>query len=97
MQYEWDKMKNEINQQKHELSFEDAYLVFEGECVTFVDDRFAYNESRLITLGKLEGQVVVIVHTPHQNKTRIISMRKANHREQKIYQKRLNQNRSNDR
>jgi uncharacterized DUF497 family protein len=23
MQYEWDKMKNEINQQKHELSFED--------------------------------------------------------------------------
>ena len=90
MQYEWDKMKNEINQQKHELSFEDAYLVFEGECVTFVDDRFTYNESRLITLGKLEGRVVVIVHTPRQNKTRIISMRKANHREQKIYQKRLN-------
>jgi uncharacterized DUF497 family protein len=41
---------------------------------------------------KLEGRVVVIVHTPRQNKTRIISMRKANHREQKIYQKRLNQN-----
>ena len=87
MQYEWDKIKNEINQQKHKLIFEDAYLVFEGECVTFVDDRFAYNESRLITL---EDRVVVIVHTPRQNKTRIISMRKANHREQKIYQKRLN-------
>ena len=87
MQYEWDKIKNEINQQKHKLIFEDAYLVFEGECVTFVDDRFAYNESRLITL---EDRVVVIVHTPRQNKTRIISMRKASHREQKIYQKRLN-------
>ncbi|MEB3311531.1 MAG: BrnT family toxin [Snowella sp.] len=66
-------MKNEINQQKHGLSFEDAYLVFEGECVSFVDDRFAYSELRLITLGKLEGRMVVIVHTPRQNKTRIIS------------------------
>ena len=49
-------------------------------------------EPRLITLGKLECRVVVIVHTPRQNKTRIISMRKANHYEQQIYQKRLNQN-----
>ena len=42
-----------------------------------------------ITLGILVGRVVVLVHTPRHEETRIISMRKANEREQKIYQKRL--------
>jgi len=57
--------------------------------VTFVDNRFDYEETRLITLGTLEGRIVVIVHTLRGKNTRIISMRKANAREQKIYQKRL--------
>jgi uncharacterized DUF497 family protein len=74
------------------LSFEDAGIVFAGECVTFGDDRSDYGEPRFITLGKLEGRVVVVVHTPRNDKTRIISMRKANEREQKIYQKRLGEN-----
>lgn len=38
----------------------------------------------------LAGRVVVIAHAPRgENTTRIISMRKANRREQQIYQKRL--------
>ena len=61
-----------------------------GPCVTFVDDRFDYGEERFITLGLLAGRVVVIAHAPRGDDiTRIISMRKANRREQKIYQKRL--------
>jgi len=87
--YEWDDEKSERNFEKHGLSFEDAEKVFSGPCVTFVDDRFDYEETRLITLGVLGGRVVVIVHTPREESTRIISMRKANAREQKIYQKRL--------
>jgi uncharacterized DUF497 family protein len=87
--YEWDEEKSERNLEKHGLSFEDAEKVFSGPCVTFVDDRFDYEETRLITLGTLEGRVVVAVHTPRGENTRIISMRKANARERKIYQKRL--------
>ena len=87
--YEWDDEKSELNLAKHGLSFEDAEAVFSGPCVTFVDDRFEYRETRLVTLGVLEGRVVVIVHTPREESTRIISMRKANAREQKIYEKRL--------
>ena len=89
MRYEWDDGKSDSNFQKHGLSFEDVELVFAGACVTFEDDRLDYGEQRLITLGTLEGRVVVIVHTPRLEATRIISMRKANDREQKIYQKRL--------
>ena len=50
-----------------------------------------YREDRLITLGRLLGRVVVVVHVARGEKTRIISMRKANAREQEIYQERLSQ------
>jgi uncharacterized protein len=92
MKYEWDEAKNRTNIAKHGLSFEDVEQVFEGPCVTFEDDRFAYGEERLITLGLLAGRLVVIAHAPRDEGTRIISMRKGNRREQKIYKQRLSTN-----
>jgi uncharacterized DUF497 family protein len=87
--YEWDKAKNRGNFVKHGLDFTDAERVFTGPCVTFEDSRFDYGEERLITLGMLAGRVVVIAHAPRGEATRIISIRKANRREQTIYQERL--------
>jgi uncharacterized DUF497 family protein len=89
LRYEWDKAKNRQNFAKHGLRFEDAEEVFKGPCVTFEDDRFDYGEERLITLGMLAGRVVLIAHSPCDESTRIISMRKGNRREQKIYEERL--------
>jgi uncharacterized DUF497 family protein len=89
MKYEWDEAKNRKNLAKHGLSFEDAARVFSGPCVTFEDDRFECGEERLITLGLLAGRLVVMAHSPRDEGTRIISMRKGNRREQKIYQERL--------
>ena len=71
------------------LSFVDAEAVFSGPCVTFEDTRFDYGEPRFITFGILEERMVVIAHTPRGDKIRIISMRKANDREKKTYQERL--------
>ena len=90
MRAEWDEEKSRANLDKHGLSFEDAWQVFAGDTVTIPDLRYDYGEDRLITLGRLEGRVVV-VHVARERKTRIISMRKANAREQEIYQKRLGQ------
>ena len=87
--YEWDETKGQENLSKHGLSFDDAETVFSGPCVTFEDTRFDYGEPRFITLGHLEGYVVVVAHTPRRENTRIISMRKGNHREEKAYQERL--------
>ena len=87
--YEWDENKSHRNLLERGLSFADAGHVFGGPCVTFEDARFNYGEPRLITFGLLEGRVVVIAHTPRGERTRIISMRKANDREQKIYEERL--------
>lgn len=90
MQYKWDEAKSRSNFAKHGLDFADAEQVFTAPCVTFIDSRFEYGELRRITLGLLVGRVVVVAHAPRgEATTRIISMRKANRREQKIYQKRL--------
>jgi uncharacterized DUF497 family protein len=90
VRYEWDEAKNRSNRAKHGLDFADAERVFAGRCVIFVDDRFDYGEKRLVSLGTLAGRVVVMAHAPPGHKvTRMISMRKANRREPKIYHKRL--------
>ncbi|MBM4302476.1 MAG: BrnT family toxin [Deltaproteobacteria bacterium] len=91
MQAEWDAEKCRANLEKHGLSFEDAWQVFIGDTITIPDTRYDYGENRLITLGRLEGRVVVVVHVARGENTRIISMRKANAREQEIYQERLGQ------
>ena len=87
--YEWDETKSQENLSKHGLSFDDAETVFSGPCVTFEDTRFDYGEPRFITIGRLEGHVVVVAHTPRRKNTRIISMRKGNRREEKAYQEQL--------
>lgn len=40
-----------------------------------------------MTLGELDGRLVIVVHTQKENITRIISMRKANEREQQWFEK----------
>ncbi len=92
MHLEWDNKKNKINFEKHGVRFEDASWVFDGETITFEDDRKDYGERRYITLGLLERWVIVVVHTLRNDNVRIISMRKANEREKKIYYERLKKN-----
>lgn len=92
MNFEWNYGKNHSNFQKHGLKFEDAILVFAENTVTFEDDRKDYGEKRYLTLGQLDQRVVIIVHTFREDNIRIISMRKANEREKKIYYERLKKN-----
>ena len=79
------------------MNFEDAELIFAAKTISFEDDRADYGEKRYITLGELVGRVVVIVHTERELTTRIISMRKANEREKKIYYQRLEKSGCTDR
>ena len=89
IRYEWNAKKNQINYEKHGLDFRDAEIVFTGKTISFIDDREDYGEERFITLGEIQKRLVVVVHTQRDEIRRIISMRKANEREKKIYYKRL--------
>ena len=53
--------------------------------MTFEDQRFDYSERRFITMGVLRGNVVVIATAEDDKTIRVISMRKAERNEEKIY------------
>ena len=59
--------------------------IFEGQTLTVADDRHDYGELRCITVGVLDERMVVVVWTQRGIARRILSLRKANGREQKIY------------
>lgn len=86
MRYSHDPKKRTANLKKHGYDFKDAPQVMESpDSVTFEDRRFAYEEQRFITLGRLGGQVVVIATAETDEEIRLISMRKAERNEEKIY------------
>ena len=62
-----------------------AAEVFAGPTLTVEDDRQEYGESRFITIGFLDDAMVVLVWTSRGDASRIISMRKANERERRLY------------
>lgn len=74
-----------INLRKHGLDFEDAHRVFTDDALIIEDDREGYDEDRYILLGLLYERIVVIAFTVRDDVIRIISMRKANKREQRSY------------
>lgn len=92
MRFEWDEAKNKANLKKHDLSFEDVGLVFSGPILTVEDERRDYGEQRFSALGTLARRVVYIAYTVRGESIRIISIRKANEREKRIYQERLEKN-----
>lgn len=89
MLIEFDFNKRDKTLAERGLDFADAKKVFAGHQFTAPDNRQDYNEPRFITFGKLNERMVVIVWTPRGENRRIISMRKANEREQEFYGHRL--------
>ncbi len=96
MRVSFDPEKRADTLRRRGLDFRDAPRVFAGVRFTFADERLAYPEPRWITAGLLEGRMVIVVWTPDaeidgEECRRIISMRKANGREQARYLQRLGQ------
>lgn len=89
--YEWDEAKNRQNIAKHGIDFADARWIFQRPVLVRRDDRQDYREDRSIALGELDGVVIVMVFTRRGDHIRIISVRKANRNERKVYQERTRQ------
>jgi uncharacterized DUF497 family protein len=92
--FEWDDAKNATNLTKHGISFEEAARIFEGPVLTYEDDD-PDDEVRERSYGLLNGIVVVcVVHTLRDEKTRIISARKATKQERNLFHAYLKKARS---
>ncbi|MHC5936247.1 BrnT family toxin [Nostoc sp.] len=86
MKFEWDKNKNQQNIQKHGISFEEATEIFDGVVFTSIDQRYDYEEIREISIGSIQGVVIITVaHTDRNGKIRLISARKATPKERRTY------------
>lgn len=89
MAISYDPAKREQTLVERGLDFADAEQVFAGPQYEFADKRNDYGETRISTVGFLEERMVVVVWTQRNEDRQIISMRKANDREQRKYKDRM--------
>jgi uncharacterized protein len=87
MRFEWDAAKDAANQGKHGIGFREAVEIFRGFTVVAEDSRRDYGERRFVALGEYDGEVIRLVFTKRNDKTRVIAAWKASRNDRKNYQK----------
>ena len=87
--FEWNDTKDETNQTKHGVAFEEAQTVFFDEkAIQFDDPDHSIDEERFLLLGFSQRlKVLVVCHCYRSDESiiRIISARRATKKEQKVY------------
>ena len=84
--FDWDERKRRRNLAEHGIDFLEVLSVFDASHrVEFEDTRKDYGERRHVILCPLEGRLFHVTYTVRGSNRRIISARKANRREQRIY------------
>ena len=85
MHIEFDPVKDASNQAKHGLSLALADELDWESALVWVDDRFEYNEVRMIALAPKTEILYCVAFVDRAQARRIISLRRANRREVKHY------------
>ncbi|MDE2934523.1 MAG: BrnT family toxin [Chloroflexota bacterium] len=89
MRVEFDDAKRAATLEARGLDMARSAEVLAGATLTVEDERRDYGEDRFITIGFLDGIMVVLVWTPRDGAYRIIGMRRANERERTHYGRRF--------
>ena len=92
MKLEYDQKKSTSNKadKNRNIGFEAAHEFDWDTCIEQRDSRYDYDELRFVSYGYIGERLHVIVWTPRGKSKRIISLRKANKREQKFYEQKRN-------
>ena len=85
MRFEFDPAKNERNIKERGISFASSAEFDWTTALVLRSDRTG--EARYMAVGEIEGRLHVLVYTKRGQALRIISLRRANSREVKRYQK----------
>ncbi|WP_257281187.1 BrnT family toxin [Endozoicomonas sp. ISHI1] len=85
MKYEYDAAKDAINRAKHGLSLSEAECLDWDTLKASEDHRYDYGEQRMVGFASRGKRLYCVVYTDRGEKRRIISLRKANKREVRIY------------
>lgn len=89
MRFEWDDEKAESNIRKHGVSFIAATKAFDDpHAVELLDEMNSDEEIRFQIIGLADRTLLFVSFTERDGVTRIISARKANARQTRIYHER---------
>ena len=90
LRFEWNARKAEINLRKHKVSFELAAQIFDDPLVVEFEEGNDHGEARFRAIGQTHGQFIFVSYTSFEEDgdevVRIISARKATHKERRAYQ-----------
>lgn len=86
MEIEYDIVKNQINLEARGIDFESAHDFDFETAFQVIDDRKDYGETRYRAIGFIRNRLHALVYTRISNGIRVISLRKANRREIKLYE-----------
>ena len=86
MEFEWDEPKRQKVIAKRDVDMVYAAGIFEDDVLTRPDDREDYGEERLISLGLVEDECFVVVHTERNGITRLITAWKGGRDERSAYE-----------
>jgi uncharacterized protein len=90
-EFEWDERKRQKNLEAHGIDFADILPLFiQQETVVFEDTRKDYGEERYILMGELHDLFFQVAFTRRGTTVRIISARRGNKRERRIYEQQEN-------
>ena len=71
--FEWDEVKNIVNEEKHGVSFEEAQMAFSDPWrIIYVDVKHSGEEQRLLCFGIVNDQVMTVRFTYREHSIRII-------------------------
>ena len=84
---ECDPVKSAENLRKRGIGFERFADMDLDSAIGIEDTRKDYGEPRLRVLGFIDGRLYAAVITPRGDRIRVISLRRANRREERAYAK----------
>lgn len=85
MRFEFDSAKDKRNRAQHGLSLAFASKLAWDEALVWIDERFAYDEPRMIALAPAGSRLYYVAFVDRGEARRIISLRYAERREIKHY------------
>ena len=85
--YTFDPAKAASNKAAHGVNFADAERFDWQTALVIEDTRRDYGEKRYVALGKVGERIHAMVFSPRGDAVRLISLRKANRREIRRYEK----------
>jgi uncharacterized DUF497 family protein len=93
MRIAYDPEKNQRNIVERGLSFDEVANLDWNAAYILKDDRRDYGEDRYRVLGRIGERLFAVVFTPRGDEIRVISFRRANRREEVLYDRQREQQR----